>query len=213
LLRVLAEKEITPLGSASPIPVHLNVICATHRNIQDMVAEGSFREDLFYRLKGISFVLPPLRQRTDLAQLIQMALAIEAKTEIGAISIDKQALDMLTRYDWPGNIRQLRNVLRYALAMSDGDRITSTNLPEEVTDQELPALQQHIETSAPAKMPSVAREECSWSPMEQAERTIILDSLRKHQWRVVKAAKEIGIGRSTLYRKLEKYDIVPPNKR
>lgn len=213
LLRVLAEKEITPLGSTSPVPVHLNVICATHRNIQDMVIEGSFREDLFYRLKGISFVLPPLRQRTDLAQLIQMALAIEAKTEIGAISIDKEALNLLTRYDWPGNIRQLRNVLRYALAMSDGDRITSTNLPEEVANQERPALLSHIETSAPKKMQPVPQREQSWSPMEQAERTIILESLKKHQWQVVKAAKEIGIGRSTLYRKIEKYDIVPPNKR
>ncbi|ABA88156.1 sigma-54-dependent transcriptional regulator, AcoR family [Syntrophotalea carbinolica DSM 2380] len=213
LLRVLAEKEITPLGGASPIPVRLNVICATHRNIRDMVAEGSFREDLFYRLKGISFVLPPLRQRTDLAQLIRLALAIEANTEIGAIAIDEEALNLLTRYDWPGNIRQLRNVLRYALAMSDGDGIISTSLPEEVTDPELTALLPPMETSAPEKMQSAAQEEHSWSPMEQAEIALILDALKKHQWQVIKAAKEIGIGRSTMYRKMEKYDIVPPNKR
>lgn len=178
-----------------------------------MVTEGSFREDLFYRLKGISFVLPPLRQRTDLAQLIRMALAIEAKTEIGVISIDEEALNLLTHYDWPGNIRQLRNVLRYALAMSDGDCITLHSLPEEVTDPELTALLPQIETPAPEKVQPAPQEERSWSPMEQAEKTLILDALKKHQWQVIKAAKDIGIGRSTMYRKMEKYDIVPPNKR
>ena len=213
LLRVLAEKEITPLGGGSPLPVDLNVICATHCNIHDMVAGGSFREDLYYRLKGISFLLPPLRQRTDLVQLIQTALAIEAGTRIGAISIEKEVLTLLTRYDWPGNIRQLRNVLRYALAMSNGDCITLTCLPEEVANPEPATLQRHMETSSPAKMKSVAPEEHSWSTMEQAEKKVIQDALKQHQWQILKAAKEIGIGRSTMYRKMEKYEIVPPNKR
>ncbi|MGE4542568.1 MAG: sigma-54-dependent Fis family transcriptional regulator [Pedobacter sp.] len=213
LLRVLAEKEITPLGGGNPLPVDLNVVCATHRNIHDMVAEGSFREDLFYRLKGISFVLPPLRQRTDLVQLIHTALAIEAGTEVGAIFIEQAAMALLTRYDWPGNIRQLRNVLRYALAMSNGECITLSCLPEEVASPELTALQRQIETSAPAKAQSVASEGHSWSTMEQAEKKVILDALKQHQWQILKAAKEIGIGRSTMYRKMEKYEIVPPNKR
>jgi transcriptional regulator of acetoin/glycerol metabolism len=213
LLRVLAEKEITPLGGSSPFPVELHVICATHRNLQGLVREGRFREDLYYRLNGISLILPSLRERTDLVQLIQTALAIEAGTEVGTIAIEEEALATLTRYNWPGNVRQLRNVLRYALAMSNAGRITWANLPEEVVDPTLTAPQPQIEMSEPAMAESAASEENSWSKMEQLERTAILKSLKQNQWQVLKAAKEIGIGRTTMYRKMDKYKIVPPNKR
>jgi transcriptional regulator of acetoin/glycerol metabolism len=97
--------------------------------------------------------------------------------------------------------------------MSNGECITLSCLPEEVASPELTALQRQIETSAPAKAQSVASEGHSWSTMEQAEKKVILDALKQHQWQILKAAKEIGIGRSTMYRKMEKYEIVPPNKR
>jgi transcriptional regulator of acetoin/glycerol metabolism len=213
LLRVLSEKEITPLGGNSYLPLDLQVICATHRNINDMIAEGRFREDLYYRLNGISLVLPPLRQRSDLGQLISRVMALETGTEIGTISIESEALAGLIRYDWPGNIRQLRNVLRYAFAMSNGNSISLTHLPEEVVDSKVSVMQPQIEKSDSAKMESGALEKNSLSTIERLERTALLESLQKNQWKIAKAAKEIGIGRTTLYRKMNKYRIVPPNKR
>lgn len=213
LLRVLSEKEITPLGGSGSLPLDLQVICATHRSIREMLDEGTFREDLYYRLNGISVVLPPLRQRTDLLRLIKTVLAIEAGTQIGAISIEKTALTILARYDWPGNIRQLRNVLRYTLAMSNGETITPADLPEEVADEKINVLQPPIKLPEYTMREPESSSKSSLSAMEQLEKTAILDSLSRNQWQVARAAKEIGFGRTTLYRKMDKYKIVPPNKR
>jgi transcriptional regulator of acetoin/glycerol metabolism len=216
LLRVLAEKEVTPLGSDAPIPVDLHVICATHRNLKEMVAEGGFREDLYYRLNGIAFDLPPLRRRRDLADLVRAALAIEAAEENPQAAIDEQAMAALTRFDWPGNVRQLRNALRYALAICEEDRIGLNDLPDEVVRPERPVLPAFVQGKGQdgAERPLLSAEgPASFNTMEQAERTVIVVALEKNQWQVTKAAEEIGISRATLYRKMEKYQVVPPNKR
>ena len=224
LLRVLAEREVTPLGGETPIPVDLHVICATHRNILDMVASGAFREDLYYRLNGISFELPPLRQRSDIALLINDVLTIEAGSEAGEISISEDAMRVLVNFVWPGNIRQLRNAMRYALAVCDNGVITCADLPADVIDasaadvpvqQALPAESRQAVAALP---PSVAEPVMDdfvpgLNAMEQAERQVILEALQKHKWQVSKAVKEVGISRATMYRKMEKYAIIPPNKR
>lgn len=225
LLRVLAEREVTPLGGETPIPVDLHVICATHRNILDMVAGGEFREDLYYRLNGISFDLPPLRRRSDIARLIKDVLVIEAVSS-GAFSIDEEAMRILTEFSWPGNVRQLCNVLRYALAVCENNVITCADLPGDVAGSLEPdnyalaapqpgqasvALPHQItETELPSPISGIV---AGLTTMELAERQVILDALQNHKWHVSKAVKEVGISRATMYRKMEKYGIVPPNKR
>lgn len=216
LLRVLAEKEVTPLGGDTPIPVDLQVICATHRGIQDMVASGEFREDLYYRLNGVSFELPPLRRRADIANLIHQALAIEAAEEGGAVDLDEAAMAILVAYPWPGNVRQLRNVLRYALAVCDQGVIRIEDLPEEVRCSPAPALPDGPPMPSQAVLQLPLHATVSMPPsntMEEAERNVILNALVHHRWQVTLAAREIGISRATLYRKMEKFNIVPPNKR
>lgn len=215
LLRVLAEKEVTPLGGDTSIPVDLHVICATHCDLTTMVTEGTFREDLYYRLNGIAFELPPLRERSDLANLVHTVLAIEAAEEKMRADIDEEAMAVLTRFNWPGNVRQLRNALRYALAVCDSNLIrkgdlppeispSATSLPRENTPSELPSPStRFLHTNNAAKLNTV----------EESERNLIRLALQKHQWQVTNAARELGISRATMYRKMEKYQIVPPNKR
>jgi transcriptional regulator of acetoin/glycerol metabolism len=216
LLRVLAEKEVTPLGGDAAIPIDLHVICATHRDLMTMVAEGTFREDLYYRLNGIAFDLPPLRRRSDLANLVRTALAIEAAEENVQADIDEQAMAVLTRFDWPGNVRQLRNALRYALAVCEEGRIGIDDLPDEVMHPQRfasPAVAPDEEQDCFVQPSLPLAADPSLNTMEQAERTVIIAALEKHKWQVTRAAEEIGISRATLYRKMEKYEVVPPNKR
>jgi sigma-54 dependent transcriptional regulator, acetoin dehydrogenase operon transcriptional activator AcoR len=216
LLRVLAEKEVTPLGGDTPIPVDLQVICATHRGIQDMVASGEFREDLYYRLNGVSFELPPLRRRADIANLIRQALTIEAAEEDGAAGLDQAAMAILVAYPWPGNVRQLRNVLRYALAVCEQGVIQVVDLPEEVRCGATPGLPD-VSASTPRIRPEAVDADRpaigACHTMEEAERSVILKALVNQRWQVTPAAREIGISRATLYRKMEKFNIIPPNKR
>ena len=119
LLRVLEEQEVVPLGTEIPIKVDLHVISASHRNVREMIARGEFREDLYYRLNGITLELPPLAARTDKERLIREFLAAETSDDRPA-AIEVAAFQRLLAYQWPGNVRELRNVIRTALAICDG---------------------------------------------------------------------------------------------
>lgn len=226
LLRVLAEREVTPLGGETPIPVDLHVICATHRTILDMVASGAFREDLYYRLNGISFELPPLRQRSDITQLINDVLILESEASDEQLTIADEAMRVLEDFSWPGNIRQLRNALRYALAVCENNRITCADLPVDVVSIDGPQITVSVASAAEPMAAAVPKSKPEpdlsaavsdiidgLTPMELAERQVILEALQTHKWHVSKAVKEVGISRATMYRKMEKYAIVPPNKR
>ncbi|EWY42070.1 Fis family transcriptional regulator [Skermanella stibiiresistens SB22] len=182
LLRVLAEREILPLGHDRPIAVDLSVICATHQDLERLVAAGRFREDLYYRLNGLAVTLPPLRDRSDKADLIR-TLAVPAR-------IDGPALSALLACRWPGNIRQLQNVMRVAAALSEGGVIRLDDLPAEVTR---PAL-----SAAPPE------------PLPSGEAGVLLSVLRRHQWCVTRAAEELHISRSTLHRKINRFGLVSP---
>ncbi len=226
LLRVLAEREVTPLGGETPIPIDLHVISASHRNILDMVASGDFREDLYYRLNGISFELPLLRKRTDIARIVADILVIEAENMPGKMTIDDSAMQVLVEFSWPGNIRQLRNALRYALAVCDNRVITCNDLPVDVAGFLKPARQTMAPPipikSAVDPIAKVVEAESSVvaddnipgiNTIERAECRVILESLQKHKWQVSNAAKDLGISRAGMYRKMGKYRIVSPNKR
>lgn len=194
LLRVLEEREVIPLGGETPVKVEIKLISATHRNLKELVAEGRFREDLYYRLQGITLNLPPLRERGDKRELIKQILGLECSESEG-IGLSKGALRLLETYSWPGNIRQLRNILRTALALCEGPEITIYDLPDEISKQ---VSQPQLEGSS---------KEIQLSTLEVAERDAILMNLEKCRWNVTLAAQNLKISRNTLYRKMNNLNI------
>lgn len=205
LLRVLSEKEVLPLGADKPVALDLTVIAASHRDLRNLISAGSFREDLYYRLCGATLHLPSLRDRTDKRYLIEKVLAEEAELLHVEASISSEAMLQMLSFGWPGNIRQLRNVLRFALAVTDGNMIMPSDLPQEFGEQFGQQGRAVAEDAAEAAAEGGGGEECD---MEQ-----LLTSLMRNKWNVTKASDELGLCRATLYRHMKKYGIVPPNQR
>jgi transcriptional regulator of acetoin/glycerol metabolism len=206
LLRVLEEREVVPLGSDQALPVTLHVISATHRDIRKMIQDGEFREDLYYRLNGITLHLPLLRDRGDKAELIRTLLQ-EENTDQESIEIAEDAFQKLLDYSWPGNIRQLRNALRTASALCRDGIIRLSNLPQEILHTELraiapPGAQVNVEGNAEAtlNLPSAA--------LRDAECAALLRELERMHWNISRTAQALGISRNTLYRKIHKHNIV-----
>ncbi|MHA6232890.1 sigma-54-dependent Fis family transcriptional regulator [Pseudomonas fluorescens group sp. PF-69] len=190
LLRVLEDRQVVPIGG-EPEAVNVRIISATHRNLLERVQEGSFREDLFYRLNGLEVALPALRDRSDKSQLLDFLLAEEAGAE--PVVIDGPARQALLGFAWPGNVRQLRNVLRTLAALCEGGRIVLDDLPA-VIRQTRPAVQSVIEEPAE-------------HPLEDAERLALLNALEQTRWHMTRTAEQLGVSRNTLYRKLRKHGI------
>jgi transcriptional regulator of acetoin/glycerol metabolism len=202
LLRVIEEREVVPLGSDQPMPVDLHVISATHRDIRQMIQAGEFREDLYYRLNGITLHLPLLRDRSDKAQLIRTLLREENEDDPPQIAED--AFRKLLDYSWPGNIRQLRNALRTASALCRNGTIRVSNLPQEVLDMDMPS----VSTPTPAEIPEVTLEALAPSAaLRQAECDVLLRELERMRWNISRTAQALGISRNTLYRKIHKHNI------
>ncbi|WP_437884030.1 sigma-54-dependent Fis family transcriptional regulator [Pseudomonas sp. LRF_L74] len=197
LLRVLAEREIFPLGADTPVPLDVQVISATHQDLASMIRDKLFREDLFYRLSGMTLSLPPLRERSDRAALIHALLA--GLPEASALQLDEQTQATLEAHPWPGNIRQLLNTLRYAVALAEDGRIDSDCLPVELQMMPLP---QSIATPPPGLT----------EQLDNDEARHLLAVLREQRWNISAAAERFGISRSTLYRKMKKHAIVQPNE-
>ncbi|WP_053214082.1 sigma-54-dependent Fis family transcriptional regulator [Pseudomonas sp. Q12-87] len=192
LLRVLAEGEVAPLGASRRKAVDIQVICATHRDLETLVAAGEFREDLYFRLGGARFQLPPLRERSDRLMLINRILAEESALCGEALQLSGAALECLLGYHWPGNIRQLRHVLRYACAVCEGSVIQLSQLPESLH---------------PADADAHAPE-----PIASPERQALLDALVRHRWKPTAAARALGISRATLYRRVHQHGIDMPGR-
>jgi transcriptional regulator of acetoin/glycerol metabolism len=180
LLRVLQEKEVTPLGASQSTPVNFAVICATHRNLAQRVADGEFREDLFYRLREFSLAIPPLRGWPALPAFIQrlwQALGAGQRR----VQLSPDLLDNLARQPWPGNVRQLQSLMKVLLALADdGARLEVDDLPAEYR-------------AAPA--PAAPR------GLQQHDSQLIADTLTTYNGNVSKAAQALGVARSTLYRR------------
>jgi transcriptional regulator of acetoin/glycerol metabolism len=204
MLRVLAEKEIVPLGSEIPVKVDLNVICATLRNLEDLVRKGQFREDLYFRLNGITIILPPLREREDKALLIRNVLSSGSANR--DIKICDDAFEVLLKYSWPGNIRELHNALRYARAVTENGIIGIGDLPlgnAGASSSSPPEQTTKNEDTRGTGYPHSVR---------GAERSVMMDVLTKHRWNLSKVANELCISRPTLYKKMKQHAIVPPHK-
>ena len=202
LLRVIEEREVVPLGSEQAIPVNLHVISATHRDVLHMIQNGEFREDLYYRLNGVTLHLPLLRDRGDKADLIRTLLREENAGQ-DCIKIDEDAFRKLMHYSWPGNIRQLRNVLRTAAALCRDGIIRASNLPQEILDTEprpAPLTAANTEPAAAESSPSAA--------LREAECAALLRELERMRWNISRTAQTLGISRNTLYRKIHKHRIL-----
>ena len=197
LLRVLQEKEVNKIGAKSNIEIDVRIIAATNKDLESMVREGTFREDLYYRINVIPIKLPSLSQRKgDIPLLIDyMIKEYSIKLEKSVEGIDEIALDRMQRYGWPGNVRELQNSIEYSVNMAQGSEITVDVLPKSILEYE--EKFEEDETSA-------------IETLEDLEKREIQKALKRYG--VYKkdkelAAKALGISRATLYRKIEKYNI------
>jgi sigma-54 dependent transcriptional regulator, acetoin dehydrogenase operon transcriptional activator AcoR len=203
LLRVLEEQEIVPLGSENPIKVNLHVLAASHRNLREMIARGTFRDDLYYRLNGITLELPALRDRVDKERVIHHALAAETSNGRPA-AIERDALQRLLAYPWPGNVRELRNVIRTALAICDGGVIRRIDLPREIREadaMQVAPFQTEQRTDLAAQCPVSA------NPLQVAERAALLSVIEDCHGNMTRVAMQLGMSRNTLYRRIKRHGI------
>ncbi|MEL7940421.1 sigma-54-dependent Fis family transcriptional regulator [Pseudomonas delhiensis] len=191
LLRVLEERQVVPLGDGVAQPVDLRLISATHRNLDELVAAGSFREDLYYRLNGLVLQLPALREREDRPQLLAQLLAEESRGR--PIVLDEDVRQALLDHPWPGNVRQLRNVLRTLVALSEGGRVHLADLP--------------VDIRRAAQPKPVSEAEAPADSLLDAERGALLAVLEAQRWHMSRTAQQLGISRNTLYRKLRRHGL------
>ena len=200
LLRVLQERCVTPLGSTRNIQVDISLVCATHRKLREEVARGHFREDLYYRLNGMSVTLPALRERTDIRALVAKLAAAETASRGAAVQFSEGALLAIEGYGWPGNIRQLFNVIRVAIALLDDDEtlITETHLPEELFEAPLAAPA----VATPAFDPWAAAPLEGQNSLDAISRQAAQRAVEAAGGNISSAARQLGISRNTLYRKL-----------
>ncbi len=205
LLRALQEKTVRPVGGVKEEPVDVRVIAATNRDLEQMVREGTFREDLFYRLHVVELHVPPLRQRTDdIAPLIDHFLTLfAARYRRERKTVGREALRRMVSYEWPGNVRQLEHVLLNAWLMGEKAEIAPEDLPlpepGRVSNAESSAIRVVAEPGPLAQ----TKEE-----FKDTERERILNALSSSNWNRVHAAKVLGIPRRTFYRRLKEYGIL-----
>ena len=193
LLRVLQERAVRPLGGHKPIDVDIAVICATHRDLKDMMRRGLFREDLYYRLNGLAVRLPPLRQRRDLEELIRRILRSQCEA---APELTAEVLGLFRGYGWPGNIRQLANVLRTASVMADGaGSIGKAQLPEDLLEE---LGEPGPQTALQAPLEAPARE----AKLKDLRASAVAAMLQRNAGNVSAAARALGVSRNTIYRTL-----------
>ncbi|MGR3888556.1 sigma-54-dependent Fis family transcriptional regulator [Pseudomonas sp. 1152_12] len=188
LLRVLEDRMVVPIGG-EPQAVNVRIISATHRNLQARVQDGDFREDLYYRLNGLEVALPPLRERSDKEQLLDMLLLQEAGGQ--TVVLDGAARQALLAFAWPGNVRQLRTVLRTLAALCEDGKVRVADLPMLIRQAQ----------------PERVIEAGTTFALGDAERLTLLNALELQYWHMTHTAAYLGISRNTLYRKLRKYGI------
>ncbi len=204
LLRALQERSVQPLGGRRPVAVDTAVICATHRDIKSMVKRGEFREDLFYRLNGMVVRLPALRERQDLEALIRRILRCECAAA-GPMSLTPQTLALFQRYGWPGNIRQLANVLRTASAMAEGQNlIDRDHLPEDFLEDVDPTPDSEQALAPPeAGGPALPAGES----LQDLRASVVVATLQRYAGNISAAARALGVSRNTVYRMLKELQL------
>jgi two-component system response regulator HydG len=201
LLRVIEDGVVIPVGGNKPVVVDVRIISATNHDLTNLVEEKKFRQDLYYRIKGVSITVPPLRERREDIPLLANFFLKEAVGETGSkvAGIIDAVMNIFAGYEWPGNIRQLRNTIRTMVVMSDRDKIDVHDLPPEINRvRQLPGGS----SVATSQIKSASN-----MPLNEIERQAIIDTLAKTGNNREKAAKLLGIGERTLYRKIKEYNL------
>jgi two-component system response regulator HydG len=195
LLRVLENGEVVRLGSNEPIRVDVRLISATNRNLDEMVAEKKFREDLYFRIKGVTINIPPLRERREDIPLLIHYFMQNASERYGKQldGIEPEAQQVLMSYSWPGNVRQLKNVIENMVVLSHGPRLSQETLPSDIR----PAGE--VTLGGMNNLVGIS--------LEQAEKELIRNTLKMVNGNREQAAKILRIGERTLYRKIKEYDL------
>jgi DNA-binding NtrC family response regulator len=194
LLRILETREFERVGGTATIRVDVRLVAATNADLGRLVEQGRFREDLYYRLRVVTIHIPPLRERKEDVPLLIRHFVEELARENGkpSLSIDREAVEVLARQDWPGNVRHLRNTVESLVVLAKADRITLDDLPPE------------IRGSSPQESVIVVPRSI---PLKEVERKVILETLKDQKGNRTRTAEVLGIGRRTLIRKLQEYGV------
>jgi DNA-binding NtrC family response regulator len=207
LLRALQEKEVRPVGATHRVPIKARIVAATNRDLAAMVEKGSFRKDLFYRLNVVNLRLPALRdRREDIPLLAAHFLDRMSKGQPRKFTLNDEALRTMMRHDWPGNIRELEHAIERACAMSSGPVLQLGDLPTQLQQQGLDAHR----TAAALAMAATENQPSEVVTLAEMERQAILGAIRTLHGDKLLAARLLGIGKTTLYRKLKEYGISDP---
>jgi transcriptional regulator with PAS, ATPase and Fis domain len=195
LLRVLQEKEITRLGSSKPIPVNVRIIAATNKNLFDLCKKGLFREDLLFRLNVVTVNIPPLRDRENDVFLVAdyFLRQFSQKYNKENLRFSEETLNFFRGYAWPGNIRELQNVLEHAVLFCESQEIGLEDLPSYLFNGKMERTGTNLQVGL--------------SPIDEEERKVLVRLLQETGWNLSAVAKKLNIARSTLYRKLKKYNL------
>ncbi len=201
LLRVLQEQEFERLGSTKTIKTDVRILAATNKDLEKLIEEGTFREDLYYRLKVIPIEIPPLRERrSDIPLLVHHFLEVMTKAKNKKIKgVSKEVMNCLTNYDWPGNVRELENIIERMVILSEGDQFTLEDLPEKIAERQPTVME--MQTGIPDEGFSLSL------AMSEYERRLIINALEKADWVKNRAAKFLNMNRTTLVEKIKKQGI------
>jgi len=208
MLRTLQEREVQRVGGMQPVSVDIRLIAATNANLSQRVRDGTFRQDLYYRLNVVPIDLPPLRQRpSDIPELIRFFIErFSERLNRPVDSITEDAEMAMVRYSWPGNIRQLQNIIERMILLSEGTELCREDLPQEVMagtkDPEA-----GVDTLKDEPLPQGNLKDIVKVRAKQVERAIILEALEEDQWNVTHAAKRLGISRKGLQMKMKDYEL------
>ena len=206
LLRVLQESEVERIGSKKPIPIDVRIICSTNRDLREMVQEGSFRADLYYRINVVEIQVPPMRERlSDLNELCTWFIQKHAADNMYHISgIDPSVYELLSSYSWPGNIRELEHAIECACVMAGSGVLRLEHfdfLKKRMQEEDKVFLKPAAENDFAESFSTLEMQK------QELEKKIILETLQKHRWNISKTAEELKMARSTLYRKAKNYKI------
>ncbi|MCU0658591.1 MAG: sigma-54 dependent transcriptional regulator [Polyangiaceae bacterium] len=205
LLRALQERKIRRIGGHQEIPVDVRIVCATNRDLQAEVKAGRFREDLYFRLVVFPVRVPPLRERLEDIPLLVGHFLAQLQEDVGGdlLRISEEALQALQRHAWPGNIRELKNVVHRAMLVCDGPEIGLRHLPAEIQEHLLPEVP--LSTPRPASVGAIESEPVL--PLRELEHRALRLALKKTNGNISQAAKLLQIGRATLYRRIQELNL------
>jgi len=216
-LRVLQEGEVDPVGSKRTVPVDVRIVSATNRDLAEAVKAGTFREDLFYRLNVFPIAVPPLRERReDVPALLEHFIKrFNVQEKMNVIGADSETIELLKSYEWKGNVRQLENTIFRAMILSDGHSLKPNDFPQisglspsmpSASDDALSALVKKAEADDDLSIAFLDREG-HLRTLEDIERDLIQFAIENYSGHMSEVARRLGIGRSTLYRKVREHEL------